>query len=386
MSVSLNTHLGTTPTGQNTDGVKPGRDVEQSGTVSAGSLNAENTIQNTTMLTTDDTQRVNGANDAGEVTLYQKSEDASPLSEVNLKMLMGGGVNLQAIFKELFDLGKLVKAANRIDRDAHLNAVESLAKNAAQEIRSSALCSIIATSISSVGQIAGGVVALRGASISQETYNTKMSEMTTAKPNELNTPKLDANNAPKLPNDPKVTNPKLGNDGPSKLKPDTDVEVKNIKSDAKLKPDTDIEMKDIKSDAKLKNDIEVEKTEPKVKTNTETPDPKADEPKKLETTDFIAIEKLARDAATQAGAKFGAISTMASGGGQILGGIPTFISQRHEASRAELQAESSREQSRADQDSDYKQAGDKLLNTVIDKLAEIERSQAQAMSGIARMG
>src|ERR1700733_4694629 len=129
MSVSLNTHLGTTPTGQNTDGVKPGRDVEQSGTVSAGSLNAENTIQNTTTLTTDDTQRVNGANDAGEVTLYQKSEDASPLSEVNLKMLMGGGVNLQAIFKELFDLGKLVKAANRIDRDAHLNAVESLAKN-----------------------------------------------------------------------------------------------------------------------------------------------------------------------------------------------------------------------------------------------------------------
>ena len=77
---------------------------------------------------------------------------------------------------------------------------------------------------------------------------------------------------------------------------------------------------------------------------------------------------------------------MASGGGQILGGIPTFISQRHEASRAELQAESSREQSRADQDSDYKQAGDKLLSTVLDKLSEIERSQAQAMSGIARMG
>jgi hypothetical protein len=85
-------------------------------------------------------------------------------------------------------------------------------------------------------------------------------------------------------------------------------------------------------------------------------------------------------------AQFQARSTFVTEGGKLVASVPQLIAQHFEASKSDHQAKSAREQATADNEGDYKQAAEKLIASVLDKMSEMQRAQAQAMSSIARMG
>ncbi|MEJ0017880.1 MAG: hypothetical protein WDN25_15185 [Acetobacteraceae bacterium] len=234
-----------------------------------------------------------------ETPVLEDAEDATPdLRGVTAKMLagIGGGVNLQEIFKELLEVGRTLKTAGRIDREAHVSAVETKSKAAAEEMRVASWFSLGATLVAATAQIVGAGISLTGAKASQSAFDEKFKSMLQPKPD--------------------------GQGGTLPLQP-TDVQ--------------------------------------------------------------IAADS-ARQAAASAGAVFNFGATLSTEGGKVLGAGGNIVAQYIEAHKAELQADSQRESSRAEDDSEFKQAAEKMIATVMDKMSEIERAQAQTMSSIARIG
>ena len=95
---------------------------------------------------------------------------------------------------------------------------------------------------------------------------------------------------------------------------------------------------------------------------------------------------MARQAASLAQAPYQFKSTLVSESGKMLGAFGQMGSQFMDASRAEHQAKSAREQSVADTEGDYKQAAEKLIASYNDKMSEMARTQSETMKNIARMG
>ena len=208
------------------------------------------------------------------------------LGEVTAKFLaqQSGGFDMTTLFVELLDVGKSLKTAARLDREAKLNQVESEAKAAAADIRSAAWLSLTATLVSSGAQIAGGAFALKGAAASQKDFTTKFN-------------------------------------------------------------------------------AEIDKG-----------------------SNAFQASEIARQSAQLANAPFQFRSTLAAEGGKMTGAFFQLGAQYLEASKTEHQAQSAREQAKADNESDYKQAAEKLIASVLDKMSELQRLQSQTMGNIARMG
>ena len=95
---------------------------------------------------------------------------------------------------------------------------------------------------------------------------------------------------------------------------------------------------------------------------------------------------MARQAATLAQAPYQFGSTLVGESGKMVGAGLQMGSQFKDASRAEHQAKSAKEQSLADTEGDYKQAAEKLIASVLDKMSEMQRAMSQTESNIARMG
>lgn len=250
--------------------------IRNTETVSPGQLNETNQVS-----------KFKGSEDAPEVEPNMPQlpppETGSDLGEVTSKMLQSsGGINMTELFSELVDIGRTLKQVSKTDREVRLNQVETDARKAADDMRSSAWCSLAATLVTSGAQIGGGALSLSGAVASQKAFDAKFAEM-------------------------KDTSPMMASD-------------------------------------------------------------------------------MARQAAqtVQAPYQFGA--TLTGEGGKILGTVPQIVGQYLEASKADHQSKSAREQTKADNENDYKQAAEKLISSVIDKMSEIQRAQSQAMSSIARMG
>ena len=210
-----------------------------------------------------------------------------------------GGFNISQLFAELLDVGKTLRTAARIDREAKVAAVESEAKAAAQDIRSAAICSLTSSLVSSVGQIAGGAMSLRGTLKAQATFDTKYKE----------------------------TFEMLSATGPGGTPGATKVQA------------------------------------------------------------TMGAMDIAKQAIAKQSAMSNFSATLTSEGAKALATVPQIVGQYvFEASKAEHQAASARQQAGADNESDSKQAAEKLVSTVLEKLTAIQQAQSQMMGSIARMG
>ena len=96
--------------------------------------------------------------------------------------------------------------------------------------------------------------------------------------------------------------------------------------------------------------------------------------------------EMARQAASLAQAPYQFGSTLVGESGKMIGAGLQMGSQFMDASRAEHQAKSAREQSVADTEGDYKQAAEKLIASVLEKMGEMQRALSQTEGNIARMG
>lgn len=95
---------------------------------------------------------------------------------------------------------------------------------------------------------------------------------------------------------------------------------------------------------------------------------------------------MARQAASGISQDSQARSQIIDGSGKIGAAFFNLGAQQFEARKADHQAVSARIQAQVDNETDAKQAADKMIATVIDKLAEIQRAQTQAEQSILRIG
>jgi hypothetical protein len=77
-------------------------------------------------------------------------------------------------------------------------------------------------------------------------------------------------------------------------------------------------------------------------------------------------------------------ATIVQESGKIMGSGLTFGGQIFEVMKTEEQARAQREQTRAENESDFRQSAEKMIANVLEKMSEIQRAQSQAITTIAR--
>jgi hypothetical protein len=267
--------------------------------------------------------------------------------------------NIQDVFNEVLKSNQELKKITRIDREARLDSVEQSARAAAAEMRIAAAWSLAGTIISSSAQIVGAGMSVTGAVKAQQKMNQVLG----------------------------------GSDASQKLvNPQTET-LPKTQTNAPLKKDTNIEMQDFSS-KKSAPQIET-KTEPR--TQTQTPPKEIDANPKTDTgpevsnsldprNQLMRMAKMdqAKTESSVISAQWQYKASTVSEGGKIAGGVFNIAGQWTEATKAEEQARGQREQALAENEGDFKQAAEKAIANVLEKMAEIQRAQSQAITTIVR--
>ncbi|RWP02739.1 hypothetical protein [Mesorhizobium sp.] len=294
-------------------------------------------------------------------------------------------VDMYAVGALLHSLSLKFRESARLDRQAARDCDIAAQEAAAKALRASGICELVGTLLTSAFGITGAGVSIMGASKAQTRFDAKLSGLN--KTGFRGHTKLAAEPSPKASQPPPVDKNRiyraLRTSGIREL-------VGTLLTSAFTIAGARVSTRGASKahtrlDAKLSGleetsfRADLQQPEPKL---VREPSPETSRPPPVDLTGIYRAQQVAHETTMI----WSGLATGMTDVGKIAGAAFKMGATSEQEKKAKLEAEGTKMRSRADDESEFKSAYEKMIQDLLEKLSETRRAEAETMSRIANMG